>query len=96
MHMSEEAAFWQKLSQSNFLPSASAVASQPKRFARFCTDANVMKHRPIDRHEVPLPLMHEAFGHFVDLFNNGTPSHPDCSFAIALCQVALQVSKADR
>ena len=87
-----DAEFFGRLEQIGWLPSASAVGHTPKLFARLRDQANIFNHRPISHHGVPLPLMHDAFGEFVDIFKTGTPTHSDCNFAIDLCKVASEVS----
>ena len=73
------------------MPSASEVGRAPKYFVHLRDKANILNHRPINNHAAPLPLMHEAFGEFMDLFNTGVPTHSDCKFAIDLCKVASEV-----
>ena len=87
-----DAEFFKTLEQSGWLPSASGVEHAPSKFARMRDNANILNHRPIGCCGVPLPLMHDAFGDFVDIFNKGTPTHSDCTFAIDLCQVASEVN----
>ena len=87
-----DAEFFKRLEQTGWLPSASRVRHAPKQFARLGDHANILNHRPINHHGAPLPLMHEAFGEFVSVFNTGIPTHSDCNFAIDLCKVASEVS----
>ena len=86
-----DAEFFKKLEQTGWLPSASGVGHAPKLFARLRDHANILNHRPINHHGVPLPLMHEAFGKFVDIFKTGIPTHSDRNFAVDLCKVASEV-----
>ena len=86
-----DAEFFKRLEQPGWLPSAFGVGHAPKQFARLRDHANILNHRPINHHGVPLPLMHEAFGEFVDIFNTGIPTHSDCNFALDLCKVASKV-----
>lgn len=87
-----DAEFFARLEQTGWLPSASDVGKAPKLFARLRDHANILNHRPINHHGFPLPLTHDAFGEFVDIFNTGIPTHSDCSFAVDLCKVASQVN----
>ena len=87
-----DAEVFQRLKQSGWLPSASGVGQAPKQSACLRDRANVLNHRRIDHHGTPLPLMHDAFGEFVDIFNTGVPTHSDCNFAVDLCKVASQVN----
>ncbi|KAL3160871.1 hypothetical protein ABBQ38_009265 [Trebouxia sp. C0009 RCD-2024] len=84
-----DAEFFQRLEQ--ILPSASEVGRAPEDFVHLRDQANILNHRPINNHAAPLPLTHEAFGEFMDLFNTGVPTHSDCKFAIDLCKVASEV-----
>ena len=86
-----DAEFFRRLEQTGWLPSALRVGQAPKQFARLRDHANILNHRPINHHGVPLPLMHDAFGEFVDIFNTGIPTHSDCNFAVDLCKVASEV-----
>lgn len=87
-----DAEFFNRLEQTGWLPSASGVEHAPKLFAQLRDHANILNHRPINHHGVPLPLMHEAFGEFVDIFTTGIPTHSDCNFAVDLCKVASEVN----
>ena len=87
-----DAEFFKRLEQIGWLPSASGVGQAPKHFARLRDHANISNHRPINRHGIPLPLMHDAFGRFVDIFNTGIPTHSDCNFAVDLCKLASEVN----
>ncbi|DBA95807.1 TPA: hypothetical protein ACH3X1_001356 [Trebouxia sp. C0004] len=90
-----DAEFFKMLEQTGWLPSASGVVHAPKLFARLRDHANILNHRPINNHGVPLPLMQEAFGEFVDIFNTGIPTHSDCNFAVDLCKVASEVWESE-
>ena len=70
------------------------VSSTPKDFVRLRDNAKIMNHRPFSNHGVPVPLMHEAFGEFVDLFNTCVPTDSDCTLAIELCKAASEVRSA--
>ena len=87
-----DAEFFKKLEQTGWLPSAHGVRHAPKLFARLRDHAIILNHRPINHPGVPLPLMHEAFGEFVDIFHTGIPTHSDCSFAVDLCKVASELN----
>ena len=87
-----DAEFFKTPEQTGWLPSACGVGHAPKLFARLRDHANILNHRPINHHGVPLPLMHEAFGEFVDIFNTGIPTHSDCNFAFDLCKVASEAN----
>ena len=86
-----DAEFFSRLEQSGFLPSASGVGHAPKQFVLLRDRAHILNHRPISHRGVPLALMHEAFGEFVDIFNTGIPTHSDCNLAVDLCKVASEV-----
>lgn len=90
-----DAEFFKRLEQSGWLPSASGVGHAPKLFAQLRDHANILNHRPINHHVVPLPLMHEAFGEFVDVFTTGTPTHSDRNFAVDLCKVVASEVNSD-
>ena len=87
-----DAEFFSRLEQSGFLPSASGVGPSPEQFVLLRDRAHILNHRPISHHGVPLALMHEAFGEFLDIFNAGIPTHSDCNLAVDLCKVASEVN----